>query len=154
MERMTEPGVSLHELPRGQTRLPFRAMQALRPALVDEAEFVKRVDEAQRPEGYRLVAVFEEGHEQAVAVAGFRTGHNLAWGYHLYVDDLSTLPDARGRGHAGRLMRWLLEEATRLGCQHLHLDSGVGSARSDAHRLYMNHGLSISSHHFARRLRG
>jgi hypothetical protein len=27
---------------------------------------------------------------------------NLDWGHHLYVDDLSTLPQARGKGHAMR----------------------------------------------------
>ena len=46
-------------------------------------------------------------------------------------------------------MRWLFEEAGRLGCDSLHLDSGVGPDRFDAHRLYLNHGLSIIGHHFA-----
>lgn len=46
--------------------------------------------------------------------------------------------------------RELVEEATRLGCGQLHLDSGVGIDRADAHRLYMNAGLVISAHHFAR----
>jgi GNAT superfamily N-acetyltransferase len=73
-------------------------------------------------------------------VAGFRTGHNLAWGHYLYVDDLSTRPDARRRGHG----RALLEEAKRLGCDQFHLDSGVGLDRADAHRLYLNAGLVIA----------
>ena len=73
-------------------------------------------------------------------------GHHVA----LYVDDLSTLPQSRGRGHAGGLLDRLVEEAARLGCAELHLDSGVGAARWTAHRLYMNHGLTIVSHHFAR----
>jgi GNAT superfamily N-acetyltransferase len=127
-------------------------MVALRNRLEDEAAFVRRVEETQRAEGYRLVAAFEPGGEEAVAVAGFRVGHNLAWGRFLYVDDLSTLPEARGRGHAGRLLDWLAEEARREGCDALHLDSGVGPERVDAHRLYFNHGLSVSSYHFARAL--
>jgi hypothetical protein len=45
---------------------------------------------------------------------------------------------------------WLTEEGQRLGCGQLHLDSGVGPERFDAHRLYHNHGLAIYSHHFAR----
>lgn len=45
----------------------FRAMQALRTDLDDEEAFVRRVDAAQRPEGYRLVGVFEEGESEAVA---------------------------------------------------------------------------------------
>ena len=98
-------------------------MRALRTRYGDEAEFVRRVDEVQRPEGYRIVGAFEG--ERCVAVAGFRVIHNLAWGDTLYVDDLSTLPDARRRGHARALLDWTLEEARRLGCAALHLDSGV-----------------------------
>jgi hypothetical protein len=33
---------------------------------------VRQVEEVQRPEGYRLVAAFEDGEEEACAVAGFR----------------------------------------------------------------------------------
>jgi len=132
------------------TGLAFRAMQALRPALSDADAFVRVVDEVQRPEGYRLVGAFEDGGSEAVAVAGFRTGHSLAWGNYLYVDDLSTLPEARRRGHGRALLDWLLEEGRRLGCDQLHLDSGVELDRADAHRLYLNAGMVIAAHHFAR----
>lgn len=125
-------------------------MRELRPHVGDEAEFVRRVDEVQRAEGYRLVAVFEDGVDEAVAVAGFRLGNMLAWGRVLYVDDLSTLPTARRRGYGRALLDWLAEEARRLDCGELHLDSGVGPTRADAHRLYLNAGLQITSHHFAR----
>ena len=83
-------------------------------------------------------------------MAGFRTGDSLAWGRYLYVDDLSTAPAARREGHAGALLEWLVAEARRRGCEQLHLDSGTGPERFDAHRLYHRHGLSIHSHHFAR----
>ena len=132
------------------TGLAFPAMRALRPPLTDEPAFVRAVDEIQRTEGYRLAGVFEASVPHAVAVAGFRVGHSFAWGSYLYVDDLSTVPDARRRGHARRLLDWLVEEARRLGCGQLHLDSGVGPERVDAHRLYFNAGLQISSYHFAR----
>jgi GNAT superfamily N-acetyltransferase len=129
-------------------------MRELRPRLADEESFVKTVDHVQRAEGYRLVGVFEGGSADAVAVAGFRVAHSLAWGHHLYVDDLSTLPEARRRGHGRRLLDWLHEEAKRLGCEQLHLDSGVGHDRADAHRLYLNAGLQITAHHFARQVGG
>jgi len=132
----------------------FRAMQALRTGIGNAASFVRRVDELQRPEGYRLVATFEDGEPDAAAVAGFRSGHNLAWGHYLYVDDLSTLPEARQRGHGMALLDWLAEEGERLGCEQLHLDSGVGLDRADAHRLYLRSGLVIAAHHFARGLPG
>lgn len=132
------------------TGTAFRAMQALRGDLADEESFVRAVDEVQRPEGYRLVGVFEAEEPEAVAVAGFRSAHSLAWGHYLYVDDLSTLPQARRRGHGRALLDWLLEEAGRLGCDQLHLDSGVSLDRADAHRLYLNAGMVIACHHFAR----
>jgi GNAT superfamily N-acetyltransferase len=140
----------IRELLPPDTGLAFEAMRALRIDFSDRESFALRVDEGQRPEGYRLVAAFEEGEADAAAVAGFRTGHNLAWGHYMYVDDLSTRPKARGRGHARALLDWLLEEARRLGCDQLHLDSGVGLDRADAHRLYLNAGYVIAAHHFAR----
>lgn len=145
--------IELRELGAGETYLAHGAMLALRPAIGDESQFAIRVDQVQRAEGYRLVAGFQPPAEQALAVAGFRAGHNLAWGSFLYVDDLSTHPEARRRGLAARLIDWLIDEATRLECDELHLDSGVGPTRSDAHRLYLNRGLTITSHHFARDLR-
>ncbi len=129
-------------------RVAFEAMRALRTALRGRGEFVRRVDEVQRPQGYRLVGVFEDG--RCVAVAGFRVIHNLAWGDCLYVDDLSTHPDGRRRGHGRALLEWCADEAARLGCGELHLDSGVGPDREDAHRLYFNTGLRITSYHFAK----
>jgi GNAT superfamily N-acetyltransferase len=142
----------LHEIAPADTALAFPAMRALRPHFADEAAFVERVDKVQRPEGYRLVGVFEDGTGHAVAVAGFRVGHMLAWGRFLYVDDLSTLPEARRRGYGRQLLEWLAGEAERIGCEQLHLDSGVGPTRTEAHRLYFNTGLEITSFHFARRL--
>jgi GNAT superfamily N-acetyltransferase len=125
-------------------------MRALRTHHGDEQAFVRRVDEQQRPEGYRLVGAFEDG--RCVAVAGFRSGHNLAWGDFMYVDDLSTLPEARGRGLGAALLEWCQEEARRLGCGELHLDSGVQPEREDAHRLYFNQRMRIQSFHFNKRL--
>jgi len=142
----------LKEILPPHTALALPAMSALRPAWSNPNEFVERIDTVQRPAGYRLVGVFEPGQADAVAIAGFRTGHNLAWGYHLYVDDLSTLPAGRRRGYGRQLLRWLVAEAQRLGCEQLHLDSGVGLHRANAHRLYLSEDLVISSHHFARQL--
>ena len=121
-------------------------MRALRTHYTDEDEFVRRVDEVQRLEGYRIVGAFEG--ERCVAVAGFRVIRNLVSGDTLYVDDLSTLPEARRRGHARALLEWLKEEARRQGCNELDLDSAVGPERQDAHRLYFNVGLRIAAYHF------
>jgi GNAT superfamily N-acetyltransferase len=141
----------IRELVAGETHLAFAAMLELRPRLGSSAEFVRRVDEVQRPAGYRLIASFDDD-EQAAGAAGFRVVDYLAWGHALYCDDISTRTAFRGHGHAGRLMDWMLEEARRLGCDEFHLDSGVGPDRTTAHRLYFNKGMRISSHHFSRPL--
>jgi GNAT superfamily N-acetyltransferase len=140
----------VRELLPPDTALAYEAMRALRPRYDNRDGWVQRIDELQRPDGYRLVAAFEDGFEEAVAVAGFREGHNLPWGHFLYVDDLSTHPTGRGRGHGESLMRWIFEEARRLGCEEVHLDSGTFPERWAAHRLYHRVGMNISSHHFQR----
>ena len=140
----------IRELAAGETHLAYDAMLELRPHLGSRDEFVRRVDEVQRPQGYRLIAAFDDGEQQAVAAAGFRVLDYLAWGHAMYCDDLSTRADFRGHGHAGTLLLWMLDEARRLQCGEFHLDSGVGPDRTTAHRLYFNKGMRISSHHFSR----
>ena len=139
--------MTARELGEEETALAYEAMAELRPHLGSAADFVARVDGQQRPEGYRLVASFADGPWAAVAAMGFRTGHSLAWGRFLYIDDLVTLPTARGQGHASSLLAWAVEEAGSLGCDQIHLDSG--HARHDAHRLYLQRGFRITGHHFS-----
>ncbi len=143
--------MTIRELMAGETALAYLAMAELRPAtsyLATREAFVAWVDGRQRPEGYRLVASFAPGLAEAAAVAGFRRLHALAWGDYLYVDDLITLPAFRGQGHADALFAWLADEARRLGCAQIHLDSGM--QRHMAHRFYLSHGFDITSLHFAR----
>jgi GNAT superfamily N-acetyltransferase len=143
---------SVREIPEGETELAARALLELRPQCAPAASLADLVDRLQRPLGYRLVGSFEDGEDDAAAVAGFKIGHMLAWGRYLYVDDLVTAADRRGRGHADRLFEWLDDEARRQECEQFHLDSGVGPERTDAHRFYFRHGLRISAYHFAREL--
>jgi GNAT superfamily N-acetyltransferase len=145
------PQSEIRELTAGATVLAFKAMLALRegrPVMASSAQFVEWVDSHARPGGYRLIASLVPDREEAVAVSGFRILHTLAWGKLLYIDDLVTLPEFRGGGHGHLLLEWLSAEAARLGCEQLHLDSG--HHRHGAHRFYLNHGLSISCHHFSR----
>jgi GNAT superfamily N-acetyltransferase len=135
------------ELSAEETHLAFDAMVVLRPHLASVDDFVERVNGAQRAEGYRLVGSFDES-QKVVAVGGFRRLHWLAWGDLLYIDDLVTIESHRGRGHAHRLLEWILAEGRRLGCGQIHLDSAPH--RHTAHRLYLNEGFHISSFHFSR----
>ncbi len=141
---MCEP----REIAAGETSLAWPAMRELRPDVASAEELVARVDHQQRAEGYRLLGCFLDGEDEAVAVAGFRVAHNLAVGHYLYVDDLVTHEPFRGQGHAGHLMASLRQEALRLGCSHLHLDSAVGPERQAAHRFYFANGMRITAYHF------
>ena len=129
----------------------LRELRPSSPALAD-AEALKDHLQAVESEGYRLVGAFEPGRTEAAAVAGYRVMTTLWEGPMLYVDDLSTLPHARGRGHGGALLAWLDAEARQLGCAAVHLDSGVGEARYTAHRQYLKHGMNIVAHHFQKTL--
>jgi GNAT superfamily N-acetyltransferase len=145
--------VDVREILPPDTGTAYLAMKGLRTHLADEEGFVRRIDDVQRAEGYRLVGAFDkEERDAAAAVAGFRVGNNLADGHYLYVDDLATRPEFRRRGLGTALLVWLAREAGRLGCDHLSLDSAVGPDRADAHRLYFNSGLTITAHHFERNL--
>ena len=141
----------VRELREGESLRAAAALLELRPHVGSPEAMAERID-AQRAAGYRIVAAFDAGAAEAAAAAGFRIGENLAWGRFLYVDDLVTRADARGRGHADAVMAWVTEEAERAGCGELHLDSGVGPDREDAHRFYFRHGMRIASYHFAREL--
>ena len=138
------------ELAAEETHLAYPAVRELRPHVASADEFVDRVNGSQRPEGYRLVGSFDDdsGEPAAISAAGFRRLHTLAWGDILYIDDLVTMETHRGRGHAHRLLEWVLTEARRLGCVAVHLDSAPH--RHAAHRLYLGEGYVISSFHFSR----
>lgn len=138
---------TVRELTASETHLAYTTLLELRPHLASRDEFVEQVNTRQRPEGYRIIGSFEDGRDEPVAIAGFRTAHSLSWGHYLYVDDLITQAAFRGRGHAASIMQWIYDQARHLGCNQVHLDSGVH--RHDAHRLYLNQRMRISAHHFA-----
>lgn len=140
--------IEVREIPSGQTAEIAEAMLALRPRWKTVEAVVEFIDNRLRPNGYRLAGAFEPASGASVSVAGFRELWSAAWGHYLYIDDVSTLPAARGRGYADALMRWVIDDAKSRGCEAVHLDSGVGSDRAAAHRLYMRHRLQISAHHF------
>lgn len=124
----------------------FPVMRHLRN-LEDASQFLRRV-RSQQGSGYRLAFATDGG--APLAVAGFRLGENFAWGHHLYVDDLVTLPEARSKGCGSTLLAWLSQLAQSEGAEELHLESGI--ARTDAHRFYKREGLWVSSYHFMRTL--
>lgn len=110
----------------------------------NHAQLIEQI-ERQQSNGYQLVAAI--ANQQVLAVAGFNVGEKLAWGKHIYVDDLVTNPDCRSQGLGKALVDWLKQHAKELGCQQIHLDSGV--QRFKAHRFYLREQFNIASHHFS-----
>jgi len=95
--------------------------------------------------GYRLVIAENNGIIQGTA--GFVMSEKLAWGKHIYIDDLITLQQYQSSGVGKAIIDWIKDYGSENGCQQIHLDSGV--QRYDAHRFYLNQGFIIASHHFS-----
>ncbi len=141
-------GSSLREISDTETSVAFAALSVLRPMLTDVNRFVEQVNNLQRAQGYRLLGIFEEGKNNAVAVCGFREETNLVSGRHIHIDEVVTIPQSRGRGYAARLLAEVHRIATEAGIGQIHIDSNVGSERAQAHRVYFQHGFQITAHHF------
>lgn len=128
---------------RDDLSLCYALMRQLRPHLADFAEFAQRW-QTQTAESYRLVALWDNG--QVVTLAGYRIQHNLVHARHLYVDDLVTRDDLRGKGYGERLLDWLKREAQRLECGKLILDTPLSNVLG--HRFYYRQGLVASALRF------
>lgn len=126
-----------------QLKACFRVFSCLRPHL-DEGAFMLQVSK-QQAEGYNIAYIEKDG--EIVAASGYRVTHFLAWGKVLYIDDLVTHPEEIRQGFGGRILSWLIEQARCLGCDEVHLDTG--HQRHEAHRLYLNHGFRLASHHMS-----
>lgn len=117
-------------------------MLALRPHL-ERSSFADRVLEMFQ-EGYILAFIEQDG--KAASAVGYRYQNYLYNGKHIYIDDLSTLEEYRGKGFGGKLLEYVFDQAKQRGLKQVTLDSGY--QRKNAHRLYLNQGFVMSSHHF------
>ncbi len=143
------PAWEMREITEQETAVAFAALSVLRPMLTDMNRFVEQVNQLQRPQGYRLLGIFEEGKHSAVAVCGFRQAANLANGVHIHIDDMVVIPNSRGRGHASSLLREVAKISREQGISHIYVESNIGSERTDARRFYFRHGFDIVGYHFA-----
>lgn len=122
-------------------------VKELRPHLPNPGQYLQQVKEMMQ-DGYQIiyVSVKEGNGNKAVSFAGYRNMQMLYTGKMIYIDDLGTLPDHRGRGYAGQLLDYIYQLAKDTGKTAVHLDSGY--QRNTAHRLYLQKGFVLSSHHF------
>jgi len=108
----------------------YAVMRELRTGLSLEAYLA--LLEPMRREGYRLIALRDQG--EIMALAGIILLTNFYDGRHIYVYDLVTRSDARSRGYGERLLTHVEDLARAEGCTHVTLSSGM--QRVDAHRFY------------------
>lgn len=101
--------------------------------------------EKQQLSDYKVV--YAKSSECVLAVAGFSVGEKLAWGKHIYIEDLVTNSQFRSQGVGRVLIDWFKSYALEIGCKQIHLDSGV--QRFQAHKFYLREGFHIASHHFS-----
>lgn len=99
----------------------------------------------QQANGYQLAYVKDK--ENILGVAGFVISEKLAWGKHIYIDDLVTNENYRSTGVGTLMINWFKQYAKDIDCQQLHLDSGI--QKFAAHRFYLNNRFNIASHHFS-----
>jgi len=83
-----------------------------------------------------------------MALAGYRLQESLLYGRFIYVDDL--VARTRSQGLGSKLMNALRDEARKLGCDHLVLDTGLGN--SLAQRFYFRQGFLSKGLHFSQAL--
>ncbi len=117
-------------------------MLALRTQIA-VSDFVPLVTDMMK-EGYKLAYIEENG--RVVSAVGFRYLQFLFNGRHIYINDLSTLPEERYKGYAGALLDYVIALAKANGYTSVTLDSG--HHRFAAHKLYLNKGFNITAHHF------
>jgi len=122
---------------------------SLRPHL-KQGEFLAKIREQQK-EGYHLLFIPSSlVPGTGAAILGYRVQNYLYSGKTLYIDDLSTLATERGQGYGGKLLDHARKIAIETGCDQISLDSGY--TRVDAHRLYLNKGFVLGSHHFVQKI--
>lgn len=124
------------------------ALFAFRPNLA-ETTYIDQILKMIAHENFALVYIPNEDGTKVTAFTGYRIMSTLRTGRMIYIDDLYTNPEYRGKGYAGALLDYVDEEAVKAEIASVHLDSGYNLF--DAHRLYLNKKYTLACHHFAKR---
>ncbi len=116
----------------------YRIMSQLRPQYASADEFSEKINQ-QIKNGYQLCAI-QEG-DDLVCAAGFRFANSLAHGAHIFIEDLVTDENARGKGYAKQLLDGIIKIANEKKINSIVLDSGV--QRYNAHKFYIKNNFTI-----------
>jgi GNAT superfamily N-acetyltransferase len=123
-----------------------KALLTFRPMLKEKELVVQTL--RMMAEGFKLIYIADEQKNEAAAVLGYRDYEMYRTGRIIYVDDLFTFPEHRGKGYAGALLDYVHEQAATSAIASVHLDSGY--PLHPAHRLYLNKGYVLPCLHFAK----
>lgn len=117
---------------------------------LESSTYIDSIIDMMRDEAFTLVYIPNEDSSKAAAFTGYRLMHTLRTGWSIYIDDLYTDPQYRGKGYAGALLDYVDKIAIDAGIRFVHLDSGY--TLHNAHRLYLNKGFVLACNHFAKSL--
>jgi len=133
-EAKISENLRIRELKIDELELAFPVIKQLRPHrnLDEYIEIVKQMT----PTGYQIACLFDCG--KVVAFAGFARLTILHYGDHIWVYDLVTDENNRGKGYGKLLMSYIEKLAEENALQCVALQSGF--QRLDAHRFYENAG--------------
>ncbi len=120
----------------------LKVIQSLRPHITEKnlLEYYHKM----KAQDYHMI--YAEDDDVAVVFSGYRFITHFFSGDIIYIDDLGTLPEYRGKGYGSLLLDYIFNIAKEKDLDGVQLDSG--HHRYDAHRLYLNKGFNIVSHHF------
>lgn len=99
-------------------------------------------------DGAQLAIGYDNGEVRCLLL--FRIFGTTLGGKRLYVDDVVTDFDYRGRSYGGQMLTWVEAAAKSQGCIMTTLESGV--QRSAAHRFYCCNGYNITAFSFEKAL--
>ena len=121
----------------------FNVLSPLRPHLSLDS-FISSVERMSESTSYQVVYLKDD---EIRAVAGFRISEWLHTGKYLEIEELITKEGERSKGYGGELFDWVLEYAKDQECSQLRLVSGI--SRDQAHKFYLNKGMSFEAKYFS-----
>ncbi len=98
--------------------------------------------------GYRTIGAFKD--QRLCATVGFWIGVRFYCGKYMYINNFIVDNTIRGQGIGSYVMNWLEEEAKKLGCKAIVLDSYVNNHA--AHKFYIARNYVINNFHFKKDL--
>ncbi len=118
----------------------------LRPHL-NKNNWNATITEMMQNEKYSITGIMDE--DKVVAFAGYRVMTSLHSGNIIYIDDLCTLENYRGKGFATQLLNHVKEIAISLGKEAVVLDTGF--TNNTAQKVYLKNGFELTAVHLSNR---